>query len=344
MTSAPGSAPASRPGRSSFERRTPEPITATSMSSTRESTSSRHAAGQPDRRDPAVLHPGLLDRPVHRQERALADVEGPLDHVVDVGPGVGADQAGGHPLLAVAPAADHHAVGAGVHARGRRPRSSRRCRRPPGRSRPRPARARAPTPRARPPPAAPAARGGRGRAGTPVGRGWARVMVPIQQQPTQRQPHAVADIRAFMSFPPIRSLRFRTVERMRRGSAAAGHRPPRCSGLPARAHAGVVPAGDRARCRRRRAGPRDDRRTASRSLRHETRDQRHHRRGRRTRSSRTGARSRSWSTAARCAAGSARTSRWPSSRRCGRSSGCPSGGRATPAGTASSRSPPSTSS
>ena len=109
-----GARPSSLPGTSSFERRTPEPITATSISSTRRSRSSRHSAGQPDRRDPAVLHRRLLDRAVHGEERRLAHVERPLDEVVHVGAGVGTHEAGGDPLLAVAPARDHDAVGAGV--------------------------------------------------------------------------------------------------------------------------------------------------------------------------------------------------------------------------------------
>ena len=58
------------------------------------------AVGQADGRDAAVLHAGLLDRPVHREERRLADVEAALDQVVDVGAGVGADHAGRDPLLA----------------------------------------------------------------------------------------------------------------------------------------------------------------------------------------------------------------------------------------------------
>ena len=68
------------------------------------------AGGQADRRDPAVLHPGLLHRSLHRMERGLADVESPLDEVVDVGTGVGPHDAGGHPLLAGPRAGDDDAV------------------------------------------------------------------------------------------------------------------------------------------------------------------------------------------------------------------------------------------
>ncbi len=285
MTSAPGSAPASRPGSSSLERRTPEPITATSMSSTRESTSSRHAGGQPDRGDAAVLHPGLLDRAVHRQERALADVEGPLDHVVDVGPGVRADQAGGDPLLAVALAADHHAVGAGVHAEvvglaHRGGVGDRRVDLDDGQLAP----------------VLPRLEGGDHRRGQQLGVVERRQGLqppergeghgPIKQQPTSRPTVTRGSCRSrrsghLASAPSRREAR----------SAAAGDRAPGCARLPARAHAGVVPAGDRARRRRRRARPGDDRGRRGRAAPRDG-DQRHHRRGRRTRSSRTGAPSR----------------------------------------------------
>src|SRR3954447_799784 len=71
--------------------------------------------GEADRRDPAVLHPRLLDGAVHRQEGGLADVEGALDQAVHVGARVGADDAGRHPLLACAPAHHDDAVGAPLH-------------------------------------------------------------------------------------------------------------------------------------------------------------------------------------------------------------------------------------
>ena len=95
--------------------------------------------------------------------------------------------------------------------------------------------------------------------------------------------------------------------RRTRPRRAAGHRPPRRLGLPARAHARPLPARDRHGRRLHRARPRLDQGPRARRPPRE-RDHRHHRRRRSTRSSRRAARPRR-STAPPSRAGSPRTSR-----------------------------------
>ena len=159
----PGSSASSRPGSSSLERRTPEPMTATSIVEHPGVDQQPPAAGQPDRRDAAVLHPGLLDRPLHRQERRLAHVEQPLDRVVDVGAGVGAHHARGDPLVARRACRRRARSWRRRPSAGRRPRSSPRCRRGPGRSR-----------RPRTPAALPASRPARRPTRGATSSGWSR--------------------------------------------------------------------------------------------------------------------------------------------------------------------------
>ncbi len=74
---------------------------------------------QTDRTDAAVLHARLADRAVHRQERGLADVEELLHPLVDVGPRIGEDEAGGDPLLTAAGTGDEDAVRRGLRPQAR---------------------------------------------------------------------------------------------------------------------------------------------------------------------------------------------------------------------------------
>ena len=80
-----------------------------------ESTSTRHSAGRPTGVMPPYSMPDSLTARSMARNDALRTSRVALDQVVDVGPGVGAHQAGGDPLLAVAATGHHHAVGAGRH-------------------------------------------------------------------------------------------------------------------------------------------------------------------------------------------------------------------------------------
>ena len=123
--------------------------------------------------------------------------------------------------------------------------------------------------------------------------------------------------------------------RRTRSLRAAGDRPPRRLGLPARAHAGLVPARDRHGRRLHRARPRlDQGRRARRPPRE--RDLGHDRR-RRAPEFAAAAHDQDDRRRRRSRAGSPRTSRSPSSRRCARRSGIPQLRPRTSPSTASTR-------
>ncbi len=167
-TTAPGRLASTAPGSVSLDRRTPLPMTTRPVAATAASTNTGQSRGQPDRRDPAVLHAGQLDRLVHRGERSLAYVQLALDQPVHVRAGGGEHHARRHPGLPVPAPGDDDAVGRLGRRDAVRARRRRQCRPAPDRSRRRRCRSTAILPSSAASAAATgaASRSGRSRAGT----------------------------------------------------------------------------------------------------------------------------------------------------------------------------------
>ena len=107
---APGRLASVAPGSASFDRRTPLPMTTAPACRDGLVHEHRPVGGQPDRGDAAVLHPGQLDRGLHRANEALRTSSSRLTR----------------PFTSALVVAQHHARG--------HPRSRRHAARPPPRS------------------------------------------------------------------------------------------------------------------------------------------------------------------------------------------------------------------
>lgn len=114
MTWAPGKRDKTWPGSRTFERRMPEPMLTTAVFATWRSIRIGQFSGSPMGVMPPYSMP-LSSTALLGEERGLAHVERPLDHVVDVGPIGGQDHTSGDPLDPLPLSADDDTVGQGVH-------------------------------------------------------------------------------------------------------------------------------------------------------------------------------------------------------------------------------------
>ena len=105
-----GIAATRRPGSRSLEPRMPEPITTGARLRHRLVHQHRPVRGQPDRRYPAVLHPGGRRYRLDRRERRLPRVQVPADQPVHVRPRGRQDHAGRVHRVPAALGRDDHAV------------------------------------------------------------------------------------------------------------------------------------------------------------------------------------------------------------------------------------------
>ena len=239
----PAGPPGRCPGAAAWSGVRPTPRITTGSASRRSSTSSRHAFGSPTGVMPPYSMPDSSTARSIDRNVALRTSSRRRTQVVDVGAGVGADDAGGDALLAGRGGRSPPRSCRTRRAAGRTPRSSPRCRRAPDRSRPPPpGRPAATTPGGRRR-AEPRGRGGRARAGTRVSGSSAASRdhhVPFTSTSSSRRarrprpwPHMTVTWQV-----PVRD---RTAEP---GRDPGDRGSPRRQRAPARAHARRLPYGD----------------------------------------------------------------------------------------------------